>query len=228
MRLRPKYLLYMLISIGVIIVLTQPAILLAISNVTPKEFYAPPSLVITIPASANQDDLRYCYLGSNHISVSVVFYNTPSGNPTWMSQTISQLLNANITITVAGYHYKNESAQNYYDYEYESMLTTYRNNDNANLVVSFAQLAPQPHDSFGNLAGYSRVTHRLSIIFMPSLQQTAWAMYIAVHEISHNLGFFPEPNGHSSTPSSLMYPYFSGSNTKLLPADLNLLESLHK
>lgn len=228
MNLRPKFIAHMLIFSILIALLVQPSLLIAIQNLTPKEAYPNGSLVITYPAQADYpQDLRYCYEGQNTITVCVVFYNTPTGNPSWMSPTIEQYSRASITIQITGYHWINESTTSYYDIEYENKLTQYRNSDNAMLVVSFTSLVPQPSDTYGHLAGYSRVQAHISIAFMSSLRDPVWAQYIIVHEMAHTLGYFPEPNGHSSNSGSIMYSVYSGSNNQFDTNDITLLRDLH-
>jgi len=216
----------MLVFAILLVILLNPVVLIGIQDLTPKEAYPIESLIITQPAQAQASDVQYCYPHISTITVSVVFYNT-QGDASWMIPTISELSKASITISVVKYHYENTSAQNFYDIEYEQRISNYMNGDNSMLVVSFTNLIPQPADSYSHLAGFSLVRQHLSIVLTPSLRDIGWSPYIALHEICHNLGFFPEPNGHSTNSASLMYPIFSGSNTQLLSDDIALLQSLH-
>lgn len=227
MKLRPKFFVHILIFVIVIAILLQPSVLMGIQNLTPKEAYPNGSLLLTAPPQAEYPtDLRFCYGDTNSITVSVVFYNV-DGNADWLSPAKSEFERAGITLTYVKYHYENATTQSYYDIEFENKLTTYRNGDNAMLVICFANLIPQPSDTYGHLAGYSRVQTHISIVFTEQLQKTSWAYYVGLHEIAHNLGYFPPPNGHSSNSNSIMYPSYSGTNNAFDSNDINILEELH-
>jgi len=227
MKFRPKFLIEILLFSIAILVLVQPSLIISIQNITPKDSYPTDSLVMTTPPKADYPaDLIYCYRGVEEISISVIFYNT-NGNASWIVPAINEFERADITLTVTAFHYVNESDKTYYDFEYEELLTNFRTQDNSDLTIAFTQLSPKPSDTFSNLAGYSRVSTHNSIVLMPSLAHASWSYYIAIHEIAHNLGYFPNPNGHSSNANSIMFSVFSGTNIGFDSNDIDLLKSLH-
>jgi len=226
MMLRPKYMGHILILSIVIIVLSQPSLIIGVQNLTPIQAYPTNSLVITDPATANYPgDLAYCYEGQNSISVSVVFYNV-AGDASWLNVAITEFASANISMTCVAVHH-DVGTGSLYDFEYESRLTNYRTTDGADLVISFTALNFEPQSQYSGLAGYSRVQSHLSVISMKNMQTDLWSQAIACHEMSHCLGYIPAPSGHSSDPNSLMYPTFSGSNIHLTAADIAILVALH-
>jgi hypothetical protein len=220
----------MLVFAVIIWALTTPAVLIGVQSITPKEAYPAKSVVMTsVPTADYPNDLKYCYLGESTITVSV-YFDGVNGNEGWMNPASTEFSKCNITLSYVSVASRQSVDTTYYDFEYETMLTTLRGS--ADILVCFTDHRPMPSETYGTLAGYSRINLHLSVVFMPSIRETSWSYYIALHELSHCLGFIPQSgngfsNGHSTDPSSVMYSTFSGTNLYLLPEDIALLDSLH-
>jgi len=186
-----------------------------------KSIYPDGTLVITSQPTANfPRDWHYCYEGQNELDALCMFYNVPY-EPSLVNHIDDQLALADIDIRWTFDTY-NENDTVYFDFEFENIMTSAMDDENADFVLVFADLVTPQDEIYGDLGGYARVQINFAIVFCPMLSTSMHKSSLGLHEVSHLLGYW-----HSDDPDDVMYPMYTGFNNDFTQDTIDALYDIH-